>query len=265
VRSADRAAPPPVERVVLNALQSERRNVSGLGTSRSTEADQVIQCAIGSGWIGKKLFRAQRSAIACPPPPHRSFPPARLQQVNFAAVISTLCTRLDAAQVRYALIGGFAMALRGVQRATMDLDFILMLEDLEIAHGILVDAGYRREFHSENVSHYLHPDAAWGRIDILHAFRGPSLGMLQRAERLAAGSQLALPVVITEDLIGLKVQALANDPTRAVADWHDIGLLIAAAREQRAPLDWELVEDYLQLFHFEAKLPELKTIHGATQ
>jgi hypothetical protein len=157
------------------------------------------------------------------------------------------------------------MALRGVQRATMDLDFILMLEDLEIAHRVLLEAGYRREFHSENVSHYLNPDDAWGRIDILHAFRGPSLGMLRRAERLSVGSDLALPVVVIEDIIGLKVQAIANDPARALADWNDIGLLLSTSREQRLALDWELLEDYLRLFHFEDKLAELKSIHGTPE
>lgn len=183
--------------------------------------------------------------------------------MDFAQVLARLSHRLDAAQVRYALIGGFAMALRGVQRATMDLDFILMLEDLETAHRILHELGYQREFHSENVSHYLNPDESWGRIDILHAFRGPSLGMLRRAERMPVGSHVNLPVVAIEDLIGLKVQAIANDPARAIADWHDIALLLSAAQEQRLTLDWELLEDYLRLFHFEAKLPELKAIHGA--
>lgn len=55
--------------------------------------------------------------------------------MNFAQVINAVCGQLDAAGVRYALIGGFAMALRGVQRATMDLDFILMLETLN-AHRV---------------------------------------------------------------------------------------------------------------------------------
>ncbi len=182
--------------------------------------------------------------------------------MDFAQVIAALSSRLDAARVRYALIGGFAMALRGVQRATMDLDFILMLDDLKVAHDILIKLGYRREFHSENVSHYLNPDEVWGRIDILHAFRGPSLGMLRRAERLPVGADLTLPVVTIEDVIGLKIQALANDSTRALADWHDIGLLLSAAGERGLALDWELMEDYLRLFHFEDKLPELKSIHG---
>src|SRR5207248_10458958 len=99
--------------------------------------------------------------------------------MNFEQVISVLPGELERAGVHFALIGGFAMGLRGVQRATGDMDFILMLEDLEKADTILQRLGYRREFRSENVSHYLSPESAWGRIDILHAFRGPSLGMLK--------------------------------------------------------------------------------------
>jgi predicted nucleotidyltransferase len=185
--------------------------------------------------------------------------------MNFERVIAEVGRQLDAAHVRYALIGGFAMALRGVQRATMDLDFILMIEDLEIAHGILEELGYRREFHSKNVSHYLAAESEWGRIDILHAFRKPTLGMLERSERLRISAGLELPVVHMEDLIGLKVQASVNDPTRAIHDWDDIRLLLEAARCQGVAIDWGLVEDYLRLFGLEAKLAQLKIIHGATE
>lgn len=141
--------------------------------------------------------------------------------MDFARVIEQVCGRLDVAGIRYALIGGFAMALRGVQRATMDLDFILMLEDMGKADAILSEFGYRRDFHSENVSHYRSSDQEWGRIDILHAFRGPALGMLQRAERIPVDASLTLPVVHVEDLVGLKIQALVNDPLRAISDWDD--------------------------------------------
>ncbi|MFP4069450.1 MAG: nucleotidyltransferase domain-containing protein, partial [Opitutales bacterium] len=93
--------------------------------------------------------------------------------MNFLAVIDQVTSRLDAADIRYALIGGFAMALRGVQRATVDLDFILMLDDLDRADAIFADSGYTRAFRNENVSHYISKDTELGRIDILHAFRGP--------------------------------------------------------------------------------------------
>jgi hypothetical protein len=46
---------------------------------------------------------------------------------------------------------------------------------------------------------------------------------------------------------------------------HCIGLLLSVPREQRLTPDWELLEDYLRLFHFEAKLPDLKSIHGTPQ
>lgn len=182
--------------------------------------------------------------------------------MNFANVIATLSRRLDARQVHYALIGGYAMALRGVPRATLDLDFLLMLEDLEIADAILGELGYRRDFRSDNVSHYVNPDETWGRIDILHAFRGPSLAMLRRAERVPVGTDLSLPVATIEDIIGLKVQAIANQPSRALPDWHDIALLLTAAGERRVEIDWQLLGDYLRLFHFEGKLADLKAIHG---
>jgi len=105
--------------------------------------------------------------------------------MDFSKVIAEVVGSLERAGVRYALIGGFAMALRGVQRATADLDFILALDDLSKAEEILSQHGYRRVFRSENVSHFISDDLAWGRIDILHAFRRPSLGMLERAESIS--------------------------------------------------------------------------------
>jgi hypothetical protein len=185
--------------------------------------------------------------------------------VDFLKVIREVCSALDAAGVRYALIGGFAMALRGVQRATTDLDFILMLEDLDRADAVLRTAGYRREYHSENVSHYLSAHADLGRLDFLHAFRGPSLGMLARAERCEVAAGTALPVAQVEDIIGLKVQAAVNDPQRADADWLDIRLLLEAGARLGRPPDWALIADYLDIFGLGAELARLEGWHGQAQ
>lgn len=179
-------------------------------------------------------------------------------RVDFLRVLREVITGLNGAGVRYALIGGFAMSLRGVQRATADLDFILLLRDLGAADAVLTRHGYQRVFHSENVSHYESPDRAWGRIDLLHAFRRPSLGMLERAEAIMVASDLSLPVARSEDLIGLKVQALVNNPARADGDWRDIRSLIVVARESGLALDWELIADYLRLFGLEPELARLK-------
>jgi len=184
--------------------------------------------------------------------------------MDFARVIREVVVPLESAGVNYALIGGFAMALHGLLRATMDLDFLVMLEDLPAADALLGSKGYQRVFRSDNVSHYESPDLQWGRIDILHAFRGPSLGMLKRAVRLEVMPGASLRVARVEDLVGLKVQALKNDPRRADADWADIRLMVAAAGEAGTSLDWELIADYLNLFGFGEHLPALKEIHGTT-
>ncbi len=184
--------------------------------------------------------------------------------MNFLKVIENVAGELEVSGFHHALIGGFAMALRGVQRATMDLDFILMLDDLEKADAILKRHGYQRVFRSENVSHFESPDREWGRIDMLHAFRGPTLGMLKRAEVVTVQPGLQLRVVHVEDLIGLKVQALVNNPARGRQDWLDIRLLLEAAARRKESIDWRLLEDYLEIFQFAHKLPELKQLYGQT-
>lgn len=185
--------------------------------------------------------------------------------MDFLRVITEVGGALTRSGVRYALIGGFAMALRGVQRATVDLDFILALEDLEIADQRLRAQGYRRVFHSENVSHYRSDDDEFGRIDILHAFRSPSLSMLDRAEMLEVAPSVKLPVARMEDIIGLKIQAACNDPDRSDQDWLDIRhLLEAAAIDGHVP-DWELIGQYLEIFGLPEKRSSMERWYDAAQ
>lgn len=185
--------------------------------------------------------------------------------MNFSESLAAVASRFDEAGLRYALIGGLAMAMRGVQRATLDADFILLADDLDAADSALHALGYRRDFRSENVSHYITAECDLVRIDLLHAFRPATLGMLERAERLKFTDQQTLPVVHIEDLIGLKVQATVNDPSRHHRDWGDIHLLLDHASRRSIPLDWELLADYLALFSLQAKLAELQHQYGPPQ
>lgn len=82
--------------------------------------------------------------------------------MNFELVIKRVVGALETEGIRYALIGDFAMALRGVQRATMDLDFILMLEDMRKADELLIGLGYQCIHQTPNVSQYRSSDADWG-------------------------------------------------------------------------------------------------------
>lgn len=181
--------------------------------------------------------------------------------MDYYQSIRQIIARLDQAGLSYAVIGGMAMALRGVQRATFDLDFLLLLDDMSVARDVLATEGYTCVYRSENVSHFEKVGGGLARVDVLHAFRGPSLSMLTRAERLPLGESCLLPVLQIEDLIGLKIQAATNDPGRAPGDWGDIGRLLIHAAETGRSLDWALMEDYLAIFGCQAKLPELKALH----
>jgi hypothetical protein len=71
--------------------------------------------------------------------------------------------------------------------------------------------GYECRYRTENVSQYLSPLRLFGEVDFLHAFRTPTLGMLQRAQnRSLFGESVSARVLRIEDLIGLKVQAMVN-------------------------------------------------------
>lgn len=177
--------------------------------------------------------------------------------MDFLRALADLTEKLDAVSVRYALIGGFGMAMRGVQRATIDLDFVLALDDLDQADRALHELGFRRYFHTDNVSHYRH-DELGERIDLLHAFRRPAMAMLDRAERIELKPGLTVPVASVEDIIGLKVQAMNNDLARAEQDWLDIRQLVRSAKIADQALDWELIGDYFELFDKQPLLEALK-------
>jgi predicted nucleotidyltransferase len=87
--------------------------------------------------------------------------------------------------------------------------------------------------------------------------------MLKRADRVSFGDKLSIPVVQLEDLIGLKVQALTNDPQRRTRDWQDIHMLLQMAGSRNESVDWELIEDYLSIFSLADKLNELREAYDA--
>jgi hypothetical protein len=183
--------------------------------------------------------------------------------VDFEQVFKTLLGELERCQVRYAVIGGFAVAVLGLARATVDLDLLVHRDDLGRLHDILAGMGYQRLASTENVSRYVHSDAAWGSLDILHAFRKPSLQMLERTQALPifAGTQ-TIRVVQPEDAIGLKVQAMANDPRRRTRELADIEALMEL---HGSTLDWDRIQTYFDLFGLSEEARQLTTRFGHAQ
>lgn len=180
--------------------------------------------------------------------------------MNFRLVFEHLLGRFHENNIRYALIGGFALGAQGVSRATIDIDFLVHRDDMPQVHRMLCDQGYERQYGSENVSMYVSPLEVFGEVDFLHAFRENSLHMLQRAQEAKIfNGAITVKVADVEDLIGLKVQAMANDETRKTRDLADIESLIEA---NQSALDWDRVKGYFSLFRFDDLFTDLKRKYG---
>lgn len=168
------------------------------------------------------------------------------ERVDFELVLKKLLAEFDRDQIRYAVIGGFALAVLGVPRQTMDLDFLVHRGDLAKLDARLASLGYKRVFQTENVSQYQHDDGVWGALDFVHAFREVSLAMLQRAKEYPVfGATQCIKAATAEDVIGLKVQAMCNDITRGAQERADIERLM---RHYGKRLDWERIGEYYALF-----------------
>jgi hypothetical protein len=183
--------------------------------------------------------------------------------MDFKQVIEMILRNFKEHHVEYAFIGGFAMGALGIMRSTVDIDLLVNKKDLKTIDHILTSHLYRLKYQSENVSQYVSDIKPLGNIDLLHAFRNRALSMLQRAQKIPIwGGQYEINVLIPEDIIGLKLQAMVNNPDRKTLECADIELLVEYFYQY---LDWELLEDYFTLFQEQEYLETLTTKYGQTE
>lgn len=175
--------------------------------------------------------------------------------MDFKLVIGKLTEAFREHDVKYALIGGFAIGLWGAGRSTVDVDFLIRRDDMETVDRIMRDIGYECRYKSENVSQYTSPLNVLGEVDFLHAFREASVDMLERAEsKEVFGGSLKIIVLKPEDIVGLKLQAAKNDPSRLQNEMQDIESLLSATD---AAIDWHLIEKYARILELEDLLENI--------
>ena len=155
---------------------------------------------------------------------------------------------LEAQGIAHALIGGFALAVYGQHRATIDIDFLADGNRKEAIKAAFLAKGYSLKFESDEVLQF----TGTGFVDVLLANRPLSQEMLKQARQ---NQQLGIYVVRPEDIIGLKIQAYKNDSTRELQDKADIQKLL-----QLKNLDFQLIKKYADLFQ---ELPAIEKLRGS--
>ena len=180
--------------------------------------------------------------------------------MNFISVTEQVLRLFDRKNLRFALIGGYAIGLWGVSRGTVNMDFLIHREDLDKLDQIMAGMLYKLRFRSDNVSHFSSETAPSGEMDFLHAYRPHSLAMLDRAVLLKIfGDRLLVNTLIPEDLIGLKIQAMVNDPRREQLDLWDIKALLKLHGRE---INWSLIEEYFVIFDRTSLLEQLRASYS---
>ena len=180
--------------------------------------------------------------------------------MDFEKVLPLIIEEFKKENVRYALMGGFSLGALGIMRSTMDLDFLVDAKDLPKIDKIMKKYDYKCVYKTENVSQYVSGAKIFGEIDFLHAFRKISLSMFKRAREITVlEGKCRLKVLIPEDIIGLKLQASVNDPSRENREYADIESLMFRFGKK---LDWELLGGHFILFEKEDKFNELRKKYG---
>ena len=150
------------------------------------------------------------------------------------------------------------MGIYGAPRTTVDIDILIEGSCAARLDDMLGDLGYSLVYRWDESSHFAptRPDRC--PLDFLHARRPHSLGMLSRAHRVALADEgLLIPVVEMEDLIGLKVQAMVNDPDRRRGELVGMRELFEAAAALQRPVDMSRVREYFAIFGEERELQEI--------
>ncbi|MBI5606652.1 MAG: nucleotidyltransferase [Deltaproteobacteria bacterium] len=171
--------------------------------------------------------------------------------------------RLQKRHINFALSGGLALTTLGIFRFTKDIDLMAPEECKGDIEKIMIELGYeKQDFSNDEILSFWSPLKVFGQIDFLIARRKYARAMLTRARKIPIfDGTLEVNTLLPEDLIGLKIQALANDPEhRTLVDAPDIKRILQLHKDT---LDMNLVREYFQLFNKEVLLDEwLAKIEG---
>lgn len=148
--------------------------------------------------------------------------------MNFSSTLTTVAGFLNEEEIRYALIGGLALAAYGHSRSTLDIDLVVEYDHQNAIVEFMESRGFETLHRSSGYSNHQHEDPVIGRVDFVYV-QGETAEKLFDATREFQGpGALKIPVPKPEHLIAMKVLAMKNDPDRTFQELADIRILLAS-------------------------------------
>lgn len=173
--------------------------------------------------------------------------------MNFGVVLRTVSGFLEEQHIRFAVVGGVALASYGLPRTTLDLDIVVEGRAQESVIGFLESLGYQTVHRSPGYSNHTHPEASWGDFDCVYV-GGETAEKLFAACRVLAGpGGLQMPVPKPEHLAAMKVLAMKNDPARTFQEMADLRFLVSLPGVDRTQ-----VQGYFEQHGLEERYEDLE-------
>jgi len=143
---------------------------------------------------------------------------------HLETILEMAANQLPAAGVECLLIGGFAVNYYGYTRNTLDVDFLIVSEQMELVKRSMMRAGFTNVSIGENVAFFSVPGLPL-RVDFLRTDSGTMRTLLANAGRATLHGH-AVKIPSLKDLIAMKIFALSENPAQRLGkDLPDIAFL----------------------------------------
>lgn len=146
--------------------------------------------------------------------------------IELTTILAIATRQLPAAGVDCLLIGGFAVNCHGYTRNTLDVDFMIVADQLDVVKRVMVEAGFTNVSIEDNVAFFTAPGSPL-RVDFLRTDGDTMRKLLAQAVTASLhGCPIKVPAL--KDLLAMKIFALSqNVARRRGKDLPDIAYLVA--------------------------------------
>ncbi len=162
--------------------------------------------------------------------------------MEFKKILTGLLVEMQNKNIPYAIIGAVAMGFWGVRRDTMDIDFLVRSIDREKITAIMKGFGYDRAVSSKFADQFVHLIQAMGSVDFLYTKK--EKGIIESSTTFRGLDGEDIHVALPEDIIGMKLEGIRNNPKREMKDLADIQSIVELLADQ---LDWEKIKEYCKI------------------
>lgn len=157
----------------------------------------------------------------------------RFEPPQLRNALKLTASALKAAEIPFALAGGYALWAHGAPEPEHDVDLAVSEDDTEAAAACLTDAGLEVVRPPEDWLFKVYVDGAL--VDVLHRMQGVPVNveLVDRSEEHEILG-IRIPVLPATDIMITKLQSLSEH-------YCNFGTLLATVRAIREQLDWDRI------------------------